>query len=121
VSASSLIAARGVRVALYRPAEGRRSDGSKTRTESKVADFIAFVQPRSASQLRADGRETMRQSVVIYFDGVVDIRTDDQIGYPNATPQHRYRVTGVRVPDEVAATAQNAHTIVDATRVEPTV
>ena len=121
MSASSLIAARGVLVALYRPTIGRRTDGSTTKTEAKVGDYTAFVQPRGANQRRADGRETMRQTVVIYFDGVADVRTDHQIGYPNASPQYRYRVTGVRVPDEVDATFQNAHTIVDAERISPTV
>jgi hypothetical protein len=119
VSVASLIASRGRSVALYRPSVGRRADGTKTRTESKVAEYVAFIQPNSATQQRQQGRETMRQEATIYFEGVVDIRTDDEIGLPSSLPQVRYRVSGVRIPDEILSGTPNAHTIVDATRILP--
>ena len=119
MSVSSLITSRGRAVALYRPTVGRGVDGSKTRTETKQGDYVAFIQPNSALQQRAQGRETMRQEVTIYFDGIFDIRTDDELGLPTSRPQVRYRVGGVRIPDEVQSGTPNAHTIVTATRILP--
>jgi hypothetical protein len=120
MSVASLIARMGRSVAVRRPTTDHREDGSFFRTEEQVLEARAFIQPRAASETDAQGRQQMRQSCVLYLEGSVDIRTDDIVcDPPTGTDCRIYRVTGVRLPDE-ASDHPNAHTIVDATRIEPT-
>lgn len=120
MSVASLIARMGRDIAVRRATSDHREDGSFFRTEEQVLAVRAFVQPRSAGEQEAQGRQQMRQACVIYFEGAVDIRTDDIVcDPPTGTDCRIYRVIGVRIPDE-ASSHPNAHTVVDATRIEPT-
>lgn len=120
MSVAAMIRRMGRTISVQRPTTCQREDGTLERCKDPVLTATAFIQPRGAAQQLAQGRDTMRTACIIYLEGSVDIRTDDEIAEPDyGAACSIYRVVGVRVPD-LATTHPNAHTIVDAVQVLPT-
>ena len=115
MSVGSLIAAHGQTVRVVRPTVTQTTDGAMARAYAIVATLAGWIQPRASSDANYAGRDNLRNTVVAYFEGRQDIRTDDILLDESSAIYH---VSGIHVPIERPDASPNCHTIVDATRVQ---
>lgn len=125
MSISGIIGRFGIPLYVYRPTITTASDGTVVRTYASAAiSARGFVQPSGQTQDVFEGRASSRTTGVVYFDGALDIRIEDEIYSGTSGSVTAWRVTGIVNPGEIGRSLAALHlnmTAVDVVEVEPTV
>lgn len=111
MSVASLIATHGQSVGVYRSTATISGNGTMSRTWTLVLSLRGFVQPNSSTDNPFAGRDNLRTSATVYFEGSPALQVDDVL---KDEADRQYQVRGFRTPLLRPTTSANTHTIVAA-------
>ena len=105
MSIESLVSQFGMTLYHFVPTTSTGADGQVSRSYSATATSrIGFVQPTSANESTAQGRNTERRTATIYFAAVFRVDVDDEFHDVQLGAARTWRVTGRVNPGELATT-----------------